>query len=201
MCSCRAGAKEAFGRGFRHDPGHTYTAMKFFDACLADEDFDEAANVLASLKERHPGPLTLAREVQLAQARVDRPAAATALEQLCVTPGTDSEWPLAAADRCFTEAGWGRQAEAIFERALDRPDVLPQVAKLWAEHCAAPDTRAATGASADCSIVVKSAWSRWSTTSTRWAGPDSPGGSPSACSAIASSSGTTPDAGRRPASR
>src|SRR5262249_52905116 len=64
-----AGAKEAFERGFRSDPDHTYTAMRLFDAQVEVGELDEAARVMESLKEHHPGPFTLAREVQLAQAR------------------------------------------------------------------------------------------------------------------------------------
>lgn len=135
--SMRTGAREAFEHGFRSDPDHAYTAMRLFDMRLEDGQLDEAARVLESLKERQPGPFTLAREVQLAQARGDRNTASTALERLCVTPGTESEWPLSAADQAFTETGWGRQAEAIYARALDHPDVRPQVGKLWVERCIA----------------------------------------------------------------
>jgi hypothetical protein len=75
--------------------------------------------------------------VQLTQARGDRSTAAEALVKLCVATGTDSEWPLSAADHAFKEQGWGRHAESIYSRALDQPEVRPQVAKFWVEHCLA----------------------------------------------------------------
>ncbi len=109
--------------------------MRLFDMMLEDGEHDAAATVLASLKEHHPAAAALEREVRLARARRDRASAMWALEQLCVAAGSDTESPLSTADRCFSEAGWGRDAHSIYGRALDQPDVLPQVAALWAERC------------------------------------------------------------------
>ncbi len=133
----RAGAKDAFRRGFDRAPGHAYTALRFFDMELEDEQFEAASCVLEALKTHHEGPLVIAREVQLAQARGDRPGAAAALERLCVAPSGGTDWPLSAADRAFTDAGWGRDAEAIYARVLDHPEVVPRVGALWVERCTA----------------------------------------------------------------
>ena len=65
--------------------------MRLFDLELEDDQFEAASCVLDSLKTHHEGPLVIAREVQLAQARGDRSGAGAALERLCITPpgGTD----------------------------------------------------------------------------------------------------------------
>ena len=118
-------------------PDHNYTALRLFDLEREDGDLDAAARVLESMKVQIGGPYVAAREVQLARARGDRSTAVEALTRLCTMPTGVSEWPLTAANCAFREAGWGRQAEAVFAAALDRPEVLPQVATLWVEHCTA----------------------------------------------------------------
>ncbi len=131
----RAGAKDEFRRGFTGAPDHAYNGLRLFDLEREDEDLDAAARVLESLKVHVGGPYVVAREVQLAQSRGDRSTAIEALARLCIMPPGDSEWPLTAANRAFHEAGWDRQAESVFAAALDNPEVLPQVAGLWVEHC------------------------------------------------------------------
>ncbi len=132
----RDGARAAFRRAFKRSPGHAYTALSLFDLELEDRRLDSAAEVLASLKEHHDGAFTLAREVQLAGARNDRAAAVAALERLCVTAIPGNDWPPDEADRCFTKAGWGRYAVAVYERALDLPEVVSRVGALWIQRCA-----------------------------------------------------------------
>ncbi len=130
----RDAARAAFRGAFDRTPTHGYTAYNLFDMELEDNRLNEAAEVLDGLKTHHDGALTLAREVQLAQARGDRATAVAALERLCVTALPDNDWPQNAADKCFTQAGWNREALEVYERALDLPDLVPRVAALWVER-------------------------------------------------------------------
>jgi tetratricopeptide (TPR) repeat protein len=133
----RAGAKEDYRRAFELAPDRSVTAMRLFDLELEERDLDAAGRVLQALRAHDGGEFVLARAVQLARARGDGPAAAEALERLCACPPGASEWPLATADRSFKDAGWGRQAEAIYDTALSRPVVHPQIGSLWVQHCTA----------------------------------------------------------------
>ncbi|MHB1562003.1 MAG: tetratricopeptide repeat protein, partial [Isosphaeraceae bacterium] len=130
----RDGARAAFRGAFDRTPRHPYTAFSLFDLEFEDGQLQTAAEVLKSLKTHHDGALTLAREVQLAQARGDRATAVAALERLCVTALPGNDWPQNAADKCFTQAGWSREAIEVYERALDHPDLVPRVAALWVER-------------------------------------------------------------------
>jgi hypothetical protein len=132
----RPGAKEDFRRAFTLAPDYGFAAISLFDLELADLNLEAASKVLEVFKPHDSGEYVLAREVQLAAARADRPAAGEALERVCTAPAGNSEWPLWAADKAFKDNGWDRQAEAIYSGALDRSDVHPQVGSLWIEHCA-----------------------------------------------------------------
>ena len=198
----RAGAKDAFRRGFDRAPGHAYTASRLFDMELEDEQLDAASCVLESLKTHHDGPLVIAREVQLARARGDREGAAAALERLCITPPGGTDWPLSAADRAFTDAGWGRDAEAIYARALDHPDVVPRVARPLGRALHGPSRLGMRPTnSTACWNGAKSDAPPWRPTWPRRAGPGRRAGSPPACADIARSSARTRDAGEPPGMR
>ena len=153
----RAGAKAEFDRGFRLAPDHAYTATRLFDMMLEDGELDAAAScdgVAEGAQRRavHAGARGQAG-VPSRRPQGGRCSPRTALRHARYRLG------MAASRRptdCFTEAGWEREAESIYERALDRPEVLPQVAILWVDHrvsrrrwrCHRPD-RGSAGAGRD----------------------------------------------------
>jgi tetratricopeptide (TPR) repeat protein len=133
----RAPARDDFRRALELAPQYHYAAFQLFDIELEDEDIEAASRTLASLKAQTPGEHVTAREVQLAVARSDTVAASEALRRLCTGTEGTSDWPIWAANHALVQAGWVREAEAIYESFLDRPEVHPQLGALWIERRAA----------------------------------------------------------------
>ncbi len=133
----RAGARDDFRRALEQAPSHAFAAFHLFDLELGDGNLDAALALLESLKTHAGGDYVDAREVQLALARRDLGAASAVLARLCKSPLFDSEWPLEAADKAFVDQGFGREAEAVYDAALEQAGTHPRVGSLWVERRAA----------------------------------------------------------------
>lgn len=140
-----AGAKRDFERAIELAPSYRFAAMSLFDLELADQRLDAAGRMIELLRSRPDEPFSVAREVQYAAAIRSLTGAVDALARLCALPSGESMWPLNAADQAMAAAGWSRDAEAVFEKALDRSDVPTQVVDLWVEHAAANRTDRCAG--------------------------------------------------------
>jgi tetratricopeptide (TPR) repeat protein len=132
----RAGAKADFRRALELAPDYGFAALALFDEQFADGELEAAAATLARWKERESDEFVVAREVQLAGRRSDRPAALKGLKELCVAQA-DSTWPLDAATAAMRDAGWGGEVDAVLNEALRSEEAHPHAAELWVERWAA----------------------------------------------------------------
>jgi tetratricopeptide (TPR) repeat protein len=132
----RAGAKADFRRAIELKPDYSFAGLCLFDEQLADNELDEAAQTLELLRTHVGGEFVLAREVQLAAVFGNESTATQCLRQLCLSQ-SDEYWPIEAVTKAMREAGWIGAAEQVFNKALESPNVNPQVATLWVKCCVA----------------------------------------------------------------
>ncbi len=132
----RAGAKADFRRAIELKPDYSFVGLCLFDEQLADNELDEAAQTLELLRTHVAGEFVLAREVQLAAVFGNESTATQCLRQLCLSQ-SDEYWPIEAVTKAMREAGWIGAAEQVFNKALESPNVNPQVATLWVKCCVA----------------------------------------------------------------
>jgi tetratricopeptide (TPR) repeat protein len=132
------GAKASFRRALEIAPEHDFVAMSLFDLELEAGEIEAAGAALDALKTHGDGgAYIVSREVQWRTARArpgDRDAAREALERLCRAEDVGSEWPFAAAAKAMTKAGWGRDVDEAFAKALERPDAPAQLGTAWADR-------------------------------------------------------------------
>jgi tetratricopeptide (TPR) repeat protein len=129
----RIRAKGIFARAIKLAPDYLFGSFQLFAAHCDDNEFDAAAKVLEVVRPQAQTIDVLPLEVRLACGMKDEATAMTRFLELCTQPmGLDA--PLRRALESFKAAGWERQLDAAFEKAMDLPNVAPQVAPLWVER-------------------------------------------------------------------
>jgi tetratricopeptide (TPR) repeat protein len=129
----RMRAKGIFARAIKLAPDYLFGGFQLFAAQCDDSEFDAAAKTLDALRPHAQLIDVLPLEVRLAVGMKDEATATAKFLELCVQQmGLDA--PLRRAIDSFKAADWERQLDTAFERAMDLPNVSPQVAPLWVER-------------------------------------------------------------------
>ncbi len=126
----RAGDRDGARADFRHAldvaPSYGYAGMSLFDMHLEDLRLEDAAQVLAHLKEHAPGPFVTARAVQLAARRGDAATGLEGVRALCRDENPET-WPLQAACTAVRAAGWEGSLRDVLDEAVRASDARSQV--------------------------------------------------------------------------
>jgi tetratricopeptide (TPR) repeat protein len=131
----RAAAKVSYRRSVELSPDYAFGWQALFDAQLADDGVDDAAQTLALLRQHVKGAHAHTRAVQLAVKQEDWDTAGRELAELCVAADAGG-WPLETASRALVEAGQADLAEQVFMSGLGQASthVHPQVGALWVDR-------------------------------------------------------------------
>lgn len=111
-------------------PDYAFPGMLLFDEYFADEQFDQAAAVLAILQEHVADDFVAARQVQLAARQDDKTTALDAFRNLCESP-IETTWPINTALNALRLAGWSDEADEILKESIQSRVFHPQAALLW----------------------------------------------------------------------
>jgi tetratricopeptide (TPR) repeat protein len=113
------------------EPHDGFSGYRIFDLQLQERDKAGAEKTLEALEAHLPGARTDSCRVRFQCTWGIKDAALQGLRNLCFVK--DHDLPaLYEAAKAVSEANWQREAEAALFRALDEPNVNPDVAALWA---------------------------------------------------------------------
>lgn len=135
----REGARDAYRRSIAVAPSYTFGGLQLFHLQLDDNQMDEAAATLDTVRAHGNGDDIRAAVVRLETARGNREAARAALLELCSSPGCD-RWALDPALADMRQAGWDEAANAVLAEVLKSDDVSPAVAAIWVRRRMTRDT-------------------------------------------------------------
>lgn len=113
-------------------PDYAFPGMLLFDEYFADEQYDQAAAVLAILQEHVADDFVAARQVQLAAKQDDKTTALDAFRNLCESP-IEATWPISTALAALRSGGWSDEADEVLKESIQSRIFHPQAALLWLE--------------------------------------------------------------------
>lgn len=126
-------AREAFVRAWDLDPLYGFAAQKLFELQLQDKQFDEADATVQKLQRHMDDAEVVAAETRLAAARGRKEQALAAMEDLCRRKG-DIAYAIHTANNALTDAGWSKEAHALFWKLLPDPETNAEAGGVWAKQ-------------------------------------------------------------------
>jgi hypothetical protein len=131
-------AVETLRTAFELEPADGFSGYRIFDLQLEARELGAAEKTLALLELHLPGGRTAACRVRLHCRARNKPEALAGLAGLCRSGESETD-ALQEAAKAVVKAGWRRDAEKLFIKALDQPGVNPEAAALWVESFVARD--------------------------------------------------------------
>jgi hypothetical protein len=95
-----------------------------------------AAGTLKLFEQYAGAAFTTTKSIQLAVRQKDRERIKSGLERLCVMPAARG-WALRTAIGAMNRAGMHADVFEILDKAVDRPDAVPEVGAYWMQGCIA----------------------------------------------------------------
>jgi len=129
----REGGKADLREALKVSAGYSPAAAILFDACLADDELNDARKVLAVLQEHAAVPEVAVKQIQLATRTDDAEGALRAFAEVCEGMG-QSPFPVQSALNELRTAGWEERAERVLRETWQGGGPFqPWVPIFWVE--------------------------------------------------------------------
>ncbi|MCA9174664.1 MAG: tetratricopeptide repeat protein [Planctomycetales bacterium] len=126
----RHSAKEAFRKAMSLDPEYAYASRQLYELHIEDEEYDEAAEVLAEVVHYWPEAFGLGEQVRIESLRGNGDRAAQLFEQLIELPEADED-AIDTAIGGMVHLEQGETAERMLRQRVLQPDASEGVGTCW----------------------------------------------------------------------